>query len=83
MICPKCGKESNARFCTFCGAPMAQTEGASPASQGPAYGGTPQNGPVYGGTPQSGPVYGGTPQNGPAGNTKAPKKGGRRDGEYA
>ena len=26
MICPKCGKESNTRFCTFCGAPMFQAD---------------------------------------------------------
>ena len=36
MICPNCGKESNARFCIFCGTPMAAPGGPAGPVNGPA-----------------------------------------------
>ena len=70
MICPNCGKESNARFCTYCGTPLFSQEGPGNEQTGPNYGGAPAGpnyGPNYGGAPAGpnyGPNYGG-PQTGP------------------
>ena len=70
MICPNCGRESNTRFCTFCGAPMqapsAPAGEAPQPPQGPQQQWTPpqggqQQGPQYQGQPQ-GPQYQGQSQ---------------------
>ena len=70
MICPKCGRESNSRFCVFCGtplqAPSAPAVEAPQQPQGPQQQWTPpqggqQQGPQYQGQ-QQGPQYQGQSQ---------------------